>query len=97
MSELLTVIAQIRARPGQEAPLRRQLRCLVGPTRAESGCIVYDLHESNTDPGLFVFYETWRAEADLDAHFQTPHMLEFQERIPELVDGSIEITKCTKL
>ncbi len=37
MSELLTVIAQIRAKPGQEARLRQQLRGLVAPTRAEAG------------------------------------------------------------
>ncbi|MBZ5644689.1 MAG: antibiotic biosynthesis monooxygenase [Acidobacteriia bacterium] len=97
MSELLTVIAQIRAKPGQEARLRQQLRGLVGPTLAEAGCIAYDLHESIAEPGLFVFYETWKKEADLDAHFQTVHMQAFHERIPDLVDGSIEITKCTKL
>jgi quinol monooxygenase YgiN len=97
MSELLTVIAEIRAKSGQDAALRRQLRSLVAPTRAEPGCMAYDLHESNTEPGRFVFYETWKQEADLDAHFQTPHMMEFQARIPELVDGSIGIIKCTKL
>ena len=97
MSQPLTVIAQIRALPGQESPLRQVLSGLVAPTRAEAGCVCYDLHESNTEPGLFVFYETWKAEADLDAHFQTGHMLAFQARIPELVDGGIDILKCTKL
>ncbi len=43
-----------------------------------------------------MFYETWKKEADLNAHFQTPHMQAFHEKIPDLVDGSIEITKCTK-
>jgi quinol monooxygenase YgiN len=97
MRELLTVIAQIRAKAGQQERLRQQLLGLVTPTRAEAGCVVYDLHESNTEPGLFVFYETWKAEADLDAHFQTPHMLALAQKIPELVEGSIDITKCTKL
>lgn len=97
MSELLTVIARIRSKAGQQERLRRELRGLVTPTRAEAGCVQYDLHESNTEPGLFVFYETWKAESDLDAHFQTPHMQAFHARIPELVEGAIELTKCKKI
>jgi quinol monooxygenase YgiN len=97
MSEILTVIAQIRAKAGQRAPLRQVLLGLVTPTRAEAGCVCYDLHESSTEPGLFVFYETWKTEADLDAHFQTPHMVAFQARISELVEGAIELTKCTRI
>lgn len=97
MSELLTVIAQIRTKAGQRERLRQVLFGLVTPTRAEAGCVTYDLHESNTEPGLFVFYETWKAEADLDAHFQTAHMVAFQARISELVEGAIKLTKCTKI
>ncbi|MBZ5661469.1 MAG: antibiotic biosynthesis monooxygenase [Acidobacteriia bacterium] len=97
MSELLTVIARIRAKAGQQGRLRQQLLSLVTPTRAEPGCVCYDLHESNTEPGLFVFYETWKTEADLDAHFQTPHMQAFHARIPDLVEGAIDLTKCSKI
>lgn len=97
MSELLTVIARMRAKAGQEARLRQELKGLLAPTRAEAGCVTYDLHESNTEPGLFVFYETWKSGADLAAHFETPHMLALQAKVPELVEGPIDLTKCTKL
>lgn len=97
MSEPLTVIARMRAKAGQEARLRQELKELLAPTRAEAGCVTYDLHESNTEPGLFVFYEIWKSGADLDAHFETPHMTALHTKVPELVEGPIDLTKCTKL
>jgi quinol monooxygenase YgiN len=97
MSELLTVIARMRAKAGQEAALRKELKGLVAPSRAEANCVQYDLHESNAEPGLFLFYETWKSEADLDAHFDRPHMTAFLAKVPDMVEGPIDIAKCTKL
>jgi quinol monooxygenase YgiN len=97
MSELLTVIARLRAKKGQEARLRRELQGLVAPTRAEAGCVGYDLHESTTDPRLFVFYEIWKSDADLDAHFQTPHMVAISKLNPELLEEPLDLTMWKRL
>jgi quinol monooxygenase YgiN len=97
MSEPLTVVARVRAKAGQEARLRQELQRLVAPTCAEEGCLRYDLHESTTEPGWFLLYETWKSEADLQAHFQTPYLKAFFQMVPELADGPSEITKWTKL
>ena len=97
MSEPLTVVARVRANSGQEARLRQELQSLVAPTRAEAGCLRYDLHESTTEPGWFLLYETWRTAADLDAHFQTPYLKAFFQIVSELANGPSEITKWTKL
>ena len=40
----LTVIAKFKAKSGSEEQLYEELRNLVAPTRAEEGCINYDLH-----------------------------------------------------
>jgi quinol monooxygenase YgiN len=45
---------------------------LVAPTRAESGCINYDLHRSNDDPSVWMLYENWRSPDDLEQHFKRP-------------------------
>ena len=97
MSEPLTVLARVRAKAGQESRLRRELLALVAPTRAEEGCINYDLHQSQADPAVFVFYENWTSQAALDAHTQTPHLRAYLQVIPELADGPPEITKWTKV
>jgi quinol monooxygenase YgiN len=97
MSELLTVVACLRVKSGQQSNLREQLQRLVAPTRAEAGCVTYDLHESKDEPGVFMFYEVWKSAADLDAHFQTPHMQEIAQVLPELLAGPMDLGKWTKL
>jgi quinol monooxygenase YgiN len=97
MSEPLTIFARFRAKAGQESRLRQELLGLITPTRAEAGCINYDLHQSQSDPALFVFYEDWTSQAALDAHFQTPYLKGFLKLVPDLVDESPDITKWTKL
>lgn len=74
MDEKVTVIAFHRAKPDKEHALRKALLALCGPTRAEKGCINYDLHLSAGDPGLLVFHENWMSKDDLDAHLTSAHI-----------------------
>ena len=67
MNASLTVIAHIRAKAGQESRVRQILQGLLSPTRAEVGCINYDLHRSQGDPAVFVFYENWESEGHLES------------------------------
>jgi quinol monooxygenase YgiN len=97
MSQPLTIIARMRAKAGQEARLKKELLGLVAPTRAEAGCLSYDLHQSQTDPALFVFYETWKSQTDLDAHFETPHIKAIQKIAPEMLEGVMDLSTWTKL
>ena len=93
MHESLTVIAHIRAKPGQESRVREILQGLLSPTRAEAGCINYDLHQSQTDPALFVFYENWESEAHLDAHARSAHIQSFRKLTDETLAEPVQITK----
>jgi quinol monooxygenase YgiN len=97
MSQLLTVVARLRARPGQETELRHQLQRLVNPTRDESGCVTYELSESKNEPGHFLFYEVWKSDADLDEHFQTSHMKAIGKVLPKLLAEPMDLTKWSKL
>jgi quinol monooxygenase YgiN len=97
MSEPVTVLARLRAKKGLESRLRQELHALVAPTLAEAGCLNYDLHESAEEAGLFLFYENWKSQADLDAHFQTPHLRAAVKIMPELVEGDLELTKWKKV
>ena len=75
--ELLTVIANMRAKPGKEQELREALEALVEPTTQEDGYVNYDLHQAVDDPAVFYFYENWESEAALDAHLSAPHLEQF--------------------
>jgi quinol monooxygenase YgiN len=83
--DLLTVIANMRAKPGKEAELRAALEALVEPTTREDGYVNYDLHQAVDDPAVFCFYENWESGAALDAHLATSHLQEFAARIDELL------------
>jgi quinol monooxygenase YgiN len=74
MAQLLSVVAHIRAKSGNEEDLRRVLLTLIEPTRAEDGCVQYDLHVHSTDPGHFAFYENWTSREHLDRHLASPHL-----------------------
>ena len=73
MSEL-NVVATISANPGSEDVVRDALQTLVGPTRAEEGCLAYDLFESQSAPGTFVTIEKWTGQEALDGHMASPHI-----------------------
>lgn len=64
MDPKLTVVAVFRARAGQEMTLEVALGAMLAPTRREPGCLNYDLHRTDDDPGLFFFHETWRSADD---------------------------------
>lgn len=82
---VLSLVAQIKAKPGKEDELRRVLTDLVQPTRAEEGCLTYDLHIANDDPGFFLFYETWQTVPSWERHMEAPHLEAFKGRTDELV------------
>jgi quinol monooxygenase YgiN len=42
-------------------------------SRAEPGCITFDVSRSTEDPNVFVLYEEWRDQAALDIHYKTEH------------------------
>ncbi|MEU4422058.1 putative quinol monooxygenase [Actinoplanes sp. NPDC024001] len=97
MPENLTVIAQLRAKSGQETALREALTALIPPTLAEPGCIAYDLHRAVDDQGSFHFYEVWRSPEEHAANLKTPHLRSFLARTPELLDGDIQVTLLRRL
>jgi len=55
----------------------RTLRPLRDASRAEPGCITFDVARSTEDPNVFVLYEEWRDQAALDEHYTTEHFTRF--------------------
>ncbi|MFG0276290.1 MAG: putative quinol monooxygenase [Phycisphaerales bacterium] len=88
------VIARVVALPGKAEDLRAVLESLVAPTRAEPGCIKYDLVRDRENAGVFTFVEEWTDDAALDRHFQTPHFIAAGERLGPLVAEAPEIRRC---
>lgn len=92
----LVVVADIVARHGREADLQRALAALVDPTRAEAGCVTYDLYRSTEEPGRFHFHEVWASRAAWDAHMASAHLAAFGAIRDDLV-AALEVRLFEKI
>ncbi|MCB1183128.1 antibiotic biosynthesis monooxygenase [bacterium] len=81
----MTIVAIFEAVAGREDELAAALAALVAPTRAEDGCLDYDLHRDLERPGRFLFYENWTTRAAWNAHMESPHLRRHRETSPPLV------------
>jgi quinol monooxygenase YgiN len=63
---------------------------ILTPTRAESGCELYELYESDSRR-RFYLYETWERQAALDRHVTTPHFKRLEQTGAEPVKEPFEI------
>ncbi|MGE0354585.1 MAG: putative quinol monooxygenase [Gemmatimonadales bacterium] len=70
----ITAFTLIHGIPGMEAALKEHLLSLAAPTRAEAGCITYDLYQLPDRPYEFLRHEVWVGAAALEAHKRTPHI-----------------------
>ena len=60
--QAVTVIDRLKAKAGKEAQVRQELFSLLGPTRAEEGCINFDMHDAPNDPACSCFTRIGRAK-----------------------------------
>ncbi len=53
--------------------MKKLLTAMVKPSKAEDGCIFYDIFQCKDRPEKFFAVETWRDEKALDGHKTTEH------------------------
>jgi quinol monooxygenase YgiN len=82
----LTVVARILAKEEKRALVKSELLKLIDTTRKEEGCINYDLHQDNTNPNLFLFYENWKSKVMWQMHMTAAHLSEYIKA----TDGAVE-------
>ena len=71
---MIRIIARISARSGAEAELRQVLQALVLPSRAEPGCISYELFQDDEHPADFITFENWADRRAAETHLATEHV-----------------------
>ena len=92
----LTIVAHIRAKSNQIDLVKAELLKLIEITRAEAGCLNYDLHQDNDNPAVFLFYENWESRELWQQHMSNTHLVAYLKA----TEGSVasftlnEMTKC---
>jgi quinol monooxygenase YgiN len=89
----LSIVAEVRAKPGREAELRAATLPHVELVRGDPKNLVYFLQENREAPGHFIFYEIFANQADFDAHNAMPYVQEWFARLPELADGGVTVMR----
>ncbi|WP_417434529.1 putative quinol monooxygenase [Hoeflea sp.] len=75
----LTIVANIKANPDKIALVKAELEKLIPITRAEAGCINYDLYQDNANPAHFVFHENWETRELWQTHMNAPHLAAYMQ------------------
>jgi quinol monooxygenase YgiN len=78
------ITAILAAKPGKEAELERLLRGLAEPSRAEPGCLRWDLWQDGEDPARFVIDELYEDDSAVTAHRATAHFQNYFSRVNDL-------------
>ncbi len=82
----LTIVANIQAKADKIELVKAELQKLIEITRAEGGCIQYDLHQDNENPAHFMFYENWVSRELWQTHMGAPHLSAYMAA----TDGAVE-------
>ncbi len=82
----LTIVATILAKEEKREFVKTELLKLIPITKAEKGCINYDLHQDNENPNLFLFHENWESRELWQIHMENDHLKEYLK----VTDGAVE-------
>ena len=86
MTNQLTIVARILAKADKRERVQSELLKLIDITKAEEGCINYDLHQDNENPNLFLFYENWSSRDLWQQHMNNDHLAAYMKA----TEGAVE-------
>ena len=92
---MISVLASIRIVKGSRSAFLDIFNANVPKVRQEAGCLEYfpaididaALQVQDLDENVVTVIEKWQSLAALRAHLAAPHMLEYKEKVKELVEG----------
>ena len=82
----LTIVARILAKEEKRELVKSELLKLIDITRAEQGCINYDLHQDSENPNFFIFYENWENRELWQIHMNNQHLADYLKA----TEGAVE-------
>jgi len=72
-----------------QSDFEKAAEAVVAGSRAEEGCVYYELGKSDT-PLTYAFIEVWKSQEAINTHNETPHFKAFVEAI----GGKADLTVC---
>ena len=74
---MIVLLVQVTVKSDKVEECVELLKAVSAETRKEPGCVQYMVHQSAENPQNFVFYETYKDGAALEAHRNSPHFARY--------------------
>jgi quinol monooxygenase YgiN len=78
---MIIVLAKLTSKNGMKNKIIDETKSLIEATRAEKGCIDYNLYEPIDSENTLLFVEKWEGKEFLESHLKQTHFLKFDENI----------------
>ena len=75
---MIVVLVKIQSTSADINAVKSAVQAMEAASREEDGCIDYTFSVELNDPDVLRVTERWESMEALAAHFQSPHMAEFQ-------------------
>jgi quinol monooxygenase YgiN len=83
-------IVRFEPAPGKEAEFRDELFRVNEPSRAETGCLRFNVFEAVREPFVFAIHSEWADEASFELHATLPHTVRFLEAAEKLLTHPVQ-------
>ena len=92
---MICVIATIKTKAGQRNALLACIEDTLSNVHAEIGCLEYQpmvdtessLGAQQLDENIVTMVEKWETMSNLNGHAVAPHMLEYREKVKDIVES----------
>ncbi len=92
---MICVIATIKAKAGRKNELLACIKNNLANVHAETGCLEYQpmvdtessLGAQELDENVVTMVEKWETIANLNAHAVAPHMLDYRDKVKDIVES----------
>ena len=90
---MLVIGGTISFDPANTEAAKAAAAAMMAATQQEAGCVHYAFSIDVADPSVMHVFEQWESEDALSAHFEAPHMVDFQAAIGGLGISGTDILK----
>lgn len=93
----VNLTAILKSKAGLVTEVKQHLENLVENSRKEKGCLLYNLHQSQNDPTVFIFHEVWESREIFDLHDSQPYVKDFFGRASEFLAEEAKVIFTNRL
>ena len=82
----LTIVATVKVKADSVEFVKTELLKLIDVTRAEEGCLLYQLYQDNSNPAHFTFFEQWASRELWQVHMNNQPLKDFSIAVADALD-----------